>query len=223
MNGNPHKAVRENRVAIDIIGICLDVFPTWRRSCVCPKKLIVDPAHTNKSALNKAWVIRWNKVKFGIFKARLAIMTPSCLKVERATIFFRSCSAKATVPAINIVIEDMISKIWQKFGKEYRNGWKRYRRKTPAVTRVEEWTRAETGVGAAIAAGSHDENGTWALLVIAANIKSMATDVGSIRLIVKAFHWFENKIRAMDKRISTSPIRLVKAVIIPAARDLLFW
>lgn len=36
------------------------------------------------------------------------------------------------------------------------------------MTRVEEWTRADTGVGAAIAAGSHLENGIWALFVIAA-------------------------------------------------------
>jgi hypothetical protein len=32
--------------------------------------------------------------------------------------------------------------------------------KTPAVTRVEEWTKAETGVGAAIAAGSQDLKGS---------------------------------------------------------------
>lgn len=38
----------------------------------------------------------------------------------------------------------------------------------PAVTSVDEWTRADTGVGAAIAAGSQLENGTWALFVIAA-------------------------------------------------------
>ena len=36
---------------------------------------------------------------------------------------------------------------------------------TPAVTNVDEWTRAETGVGAAMAAGSHAEKGIWALLV----------------------------------------------------------
>lgn len=36
------------------------------------------------------------------------------------------------------------------------------------MTSVEECTRAETGVGAAIAAGSHAENGIWALLVMAA-------------------------------------------------------
>lgn len=37
---------------------------------------------------------------------------------------------------------------------------------TPAVTKVEEWTKAETGVGAAIAAGNQDINGNCALLVI---------------------------------------------------------
>lgn len=37
------------------------------------------------------------------------------------------------------------------------------------MTNVEEWTNAETGVGAAIAAGSHAEKGICALFVIAAN------------------------------------------------------
>ena len=41
---------------------------------------------------------------------------------------------------------------------------------TPAVTKVDECTRADTGVGAAIAAGSHLENGIWALFVMAAPI-----------------------------------------------------
>lgn len=33
------------------------------------------------------------------------------------------------------------------------------------MTRVDEWTNEETGVGAAIAAGNQAEKGTWALLV----------------------------------------------------------
>ena len=33
------------------------------------------------------------------------------------------------------------------------------------MTSVDEWTNADTGVGAAIAAGSHLEKGTWALFV----------------------------------------------------------
>jgi hypothetical protein len=43
---------------------------------------------------------------------------------------------------------------------------RRIKRKTPAVTRVDEWTKDETGVGAAMAAGSQAENGIWALLVL---------------------------------------------------------
>jgi hypothetical protein len=42
------------------------------------------------------------------------------------------------------------------------------------VTKVEECTRAETGVGAAIAAGNQEEKGIWALLVIAAKTISPA-------------------------------------------------
>lgn len=49
---------------------------------------------------------------------------------------------------------------------------KRINIKTPAVTKVEECTKEETGVGAAIAAGNQEEKGTWALLVINAIIKN---------------------------------------------------
>jgi len=50
---------------------------------------------------------------------------------------------------------------------------RRIRRYTPAVTKVEECTNAEIGVGAAIAAGNHEEKGNWALFEIAAIIKSI--------------------------------------------------
>jgi hypothetical protein len=46
----------------------------------------------------------------------------------------------------------------------------RISRYTPAVTRVDEWTKADTGVGAAMAAGSQAENGICALLVEAATV-----------------------------------------------------
>ena len=93
----------------------------------------------------------------------------------------------------------------------------------PAVTRVEEWTRAETGVGAAIAAGSHLIKGNWALLVMAAIISIEAiikwdgTDQG------KRGSQFEFKHQAIVKRISKSPIRLVIAVINAAPWDFGVW
>jgi hypothetical protein len=40
------------------------------------------------------------------------------------------------------------------------------------VTKVDEWTSEETGVGAAIAAGSQALNGIWALLVKAPSERS---------------------------------------------------
>jgi hypothetical protein len=57
---------------------------------------------------------------------------------------------------------------------------------TPAVTRVDEWTRADTGVGAAIAAGNQEQNGIWALLVMAPEIikRKIAQFVDCVKLMV---------------------------------------
>jgi hypothetical protein len=43
--------------------------------------------------------------------------------------------------------------LWDRIGQNRNN------KKTPAVTNVEECTNAETGVGAAMAAGNQEENG----------------------------------------------------------------
>jgi len=79
------------------------------------------------------------------------------------------------------------------------------------------------GVGAAIAAGNHLEKGIWALFVIAAVITSreVIKDRGVVYTEGSQFPWW-NSI-AMESRIRASPTRLVRAVIIPAASDLLFW
>jgi hypothetical protein len=82
-------------------------------------------------------------------------ISPSCLRVERATIFFISVSVKAENLAINIVNMP----INNKNSLKEIIGLKRIIKYTPAVTKVEECTKADTGVGAAIAAGSHDEKG----------------------------------------------------------------
>ena len=46
----------------------------------------------------------------------------------------------------------------------------------PSVTSVEEWTKDETGVGAAMAAGNHAEKGNWACLVKEDRIKRSMID-----------------------------------------------
>lgn len=95
----------------------------------------------------------------GKFNAKLVIITLSWLNVDRAIIFFMSYSIVAERPDINIV-EALINKtIKLIFGKENKNSENRIWRKIPAVTRVDECTKADTGVGAAIAAGSHLEKG----------------------------------------------------------------
>lgn len=88
--------------------------------------------------------------------------------MERATTFFISHSAIAASPAAVIVrVATNSSAGWYQVNF-LRKGSNRISRYTPAVTRVDECTRADTGVGAAIAAGSQHEKGTCALLVIAA-------------------------------------------------------
>lgn len=87
---------------------------------------------------------------------------------------------------------------------------------------MEEWTREDTGVGAAIAAGSQAENGIWALLVQAA-MTSISKRTGvrlEVMAIEKKFHDPVLRNSPIAKRKSTSPTRLLRMVSIPALLDL---
>lgn len=82
-------------------------------------------------------------------------------------------------------------------------------------------------MGAAIAAGNHLENGICALFVIAATIIKVICRC-RIRVLVVACifmiyqcPWF--RVKAMATSSSASPMRLDRAVSIPAARDFAFW
>jgi hypothetical protein len=82
---------------------------------------------------------------------------------------------------------------------------------------VDEWTKALTGVGAAIAAGSHLEKGIWALLVMAATIIRILTQGEmSLSQTLITSQWPLLNMSAIVISNITSPIRLVKAVIRPA-------
>lgn len=83
---------------------------------------------------------------------------------------------------------------------------------------MEECTREETGVGAAIAAGSQAEKGTWALFVLAANTTIIINTLEIRESILHSENFHVPSIRERDKAtiIKTSPIRLVKAVRLPA-------
>lgn len=122
------------------------------------------PAHINNIALKNAWESKWKYASTGAPAPIIIIITPNWLKVERAITFFISISNIAAQPAINIVSVPVTIRTVDAvvFTKKIFIRIKRY---TPAVTKVEEWTKADTGVGAAIAAGSHAEKGIWALFV----------------------------------------------------------
>lgn len=95
-------------------------------------------------------------------------------------------------------------------------------RNTPAVTNVDECTRAEIGVGAAIAAGNHAEKGNWALFVHEAMINRVKISFEFI-CIINNLQEEDIKIREIEIIIKASPIRLDKIVIDPEAPDFGFW
>lgn len=143
-----------------------------------------------------------------------------CLNVDKAMIFFISCSQLADSPAYKAVIDEITMRI------SIVEGWVlviiRIIRKIPAVTKVDECTRAEMGVGADIAIGNQAENGNCALFVHLANINIII-----VKRVIDSFifssHIDENIIILIDKRIKISPIRFLKRVIDPEPEDELFW
>lgn len=135
-----------------------------RKSCLLSILWITNPEHINREALNSAWVSKWKKQNKVNPTLKDDIIKPSCLRVEKATIFFKSQSILAITPANKIVMVD-------KQNNQTKLYWcirweNRINKYTPAVTKVEEWTNDDTGVGAAMAAGSQEEKGIWALFVM---------------------------------------------------------
>jgi len=142
-------------------------------------------------------------------------MNPNCLKVEKAINFFISHSKLAIIPAIHKVNNPKPIKI-EKFNKTHLLN--RIKRKIPAVTNVDEWTNAETGVGAAIAKGNQDEKGNCALLVTKVKINN------NLKIILISFKIKEENTDKKDKieienKKNISPTRFVKKVIIPATDE----
>ncbi len=89
---------------------------------------------------------------------------------------------------------------------------------------MEEWTRADTGVGAAIAAGSQLEKGICADFVEAAIIIKIPKSGSLLSFHIDIMDQCPKfNIRAIASKIITSPTRFISAVIIPAAKDLGFW
>lgn len=87
---------------------------------------------------------------------------------------------------------------------------------TPAVTSVDEWTKAEIGVGAAIAMGNHAEKGYCALFEQAA-IVNKNNDINVNCSFIRKFQFIVIIINPIDIKIKISPTRFDRRVIEPEA------
>jgi len=137
--------------------------PLNRISCPPQPRTKPCPADKNNIDLKKACKTICINESFQNPKQTIIIINPSWLSVDIATTFLRSVSKQADTPANTIVTMqiNLITLIFKNIILKRINTY------TPAVTRVEEWTKEDTGVGAAIAAGNQAENGSWALFVAA--------------------------------------------------------
>lgn len=80
------------------------------------------PAQINSSALNMAWITMWKKARLTMPRPIAAIIIPSCLKVDRAIIFFMSHSVIALRPAIVVVDTATSRRNWLNRASVLRNG-----------------------------------------------------------------------------------------------------
>lgn len=112
----------------------------------------------------------------------LLSLPPAASALIAQSFFFISISNIAANPAISIVIDPTYIRITLPRQDKMRI-LNRMRRNTPAVTNVDEWTNADTGVGAAIAAGSQEEKGIWALFVQADTISNVASVIFNSTLL----------------------------------------
>lgn len=169
----------------------------------------------------------WKKARSGWLSPIATIMSPSWLDVENATIFLISFWVRAQV-AVNRAVRaprhrHRVRAPWLFSIK----GLIRTSKKMPATTMVLECSRAETGVGPSIAAGSQGWRPNWADLPVAARMRpksgrvmSMSSAAAKICCISQVFRVVA--IHAMERISPTSPIRLnaiaCRAAVLASAR-----
>lgn len=185
--------------------------PIFRMSCSPFRLWMMEPEHRKSMALKNAWVEMWRKASSGRFSPIVTIISPSWLEVEKAMIFLMSFWVRAHVAANSVdrapKHRHRVRAVWLLLN----SGWVRMSRKIPATTIVLEWSRADTGVGPSIAAGSHGWSPNWADFPVAAKIRPSRGRVGvwwgvescwiSQVFIVEASH-------AMQRMSPMSPTRL---------------
>src|SRR5690606_10879910 len=125
-----------------------------------PASAMTTPAVRNSSALNAAWASRWNRAVSGAATATAANMNPTWLIVDHARTPLTSAAAKAHSPAPTMpTAATTATTSRSSSGQTGRSLVSTY---APAATMVAAWMRALTGVGPAIAGGSHTWRGNCA-------------------------------------------------------------
>jgi len=191
--------VKQNNVIV--IWICINIElvfkpPILRLSCWENIECIINPIIRNRHLLKNACLIRWTKDKEIILSPILINNRAIWDKVLKATTFLKSISYKAVKLERKIVILP-IQKIVVKLIHDGKIIWNFRSKNTPAVTKVDLWTKEDTGVGALIAFGSHALNGNWALFVLATKIRIILVLAIVIILfvLIPDINKEENKIR----------------------------
>jgi len=106
-------------------------------SCSSCSLWMILPEDKNSMALKNAWVQMWKRAMLGWLSPMATIISPSCLVVEYATIFFMSCWEMAVVAAKIAVVDPKIRhQVLKLLASEYA-GSSRISRKIPATTMVE--------------------------------------------------------------------------------------
>ena len=116
---------------------------------------MIEPEHRNSIALKNACVEMCRKASCGRFNPIVTIIKPSWLEVEKAIIFLMSFWVRAHVAANSVDRAPRHRQRVRAFWLLLSRGWVRISRKIPATTIVLECSRADTGVGPSMAAGSH--------------------------------------------------------------------
>lgn len=98
-NGNPQR-LKFAKKSIKKTLLFLKYLTPIKRKSWDPKLIkIIRPQVKNNKALNKACLTIWKKQQYIWLKEIINIIIPNCLKVDIATIFFKSVSTQAIIPA----------------------------------------------------------------------------------------------------------------------------
>lgn len=211
---NPVENIKPIKLIVEIKNEILNIlFKEYlliiRKSWIEKLNIINNPKFINNEDLKKAWNIIWINEILIIPILNLNRINPIWDKVEKAIAFLKSIIDKANIPAKkNVSNLNIIINIWTSLIKKKYSIFINI--KIPAVTKVDEWTKEEIGVGADIAKGSQTPKGIWHLLVI--KPKKIIKNIIIFKFIKLKFIF--NDIIIEQKIINiASPIRLKKKVI----------